>query len=106
MKLQISQLLCLSISILSAGCATHTENRKQVVAVEYVACDNHLLDGTPVDGGRVQCRNQYGTPMVPDGKGGYCLSPLKNYQEVIVTQDSYGNVDWSPKIVGYHPNND
>ncbi len=34
---------------------------------------NHLLNGTPVAAKQVVCRNRWGTPMMPDGKGSYSI---------------------------------
>jgi hypothetical protein len=34
---------------------------------------NHLLSGTKVKASEVVCRNRWGTPMMPDGKGSYSL---------------------------------
>jgi len=101
----MNKLFCLVVALSTVGCA-HVQNQKQVVAVHYVPCDNHLLDGSTVSANSVVCRDKYGTPMIPDGRGGYSKVEPKTYHQVIVTRDSYGNVDWTPKIVGYYPNND
>ncbi len=38
---------------------------------------NHTLRGERVLAAEVVCRNRWGTPMLPDGKGGYSLiSPV------------------------------
>lgn len=43
---------------------------------------NHTLRGERVLAMEVVCRNRWGTPMLPDGKGGYSLiSPIN--QELI-----------------------
>jgi len=34
---------------------------------------NHTLRGERIMANEVVCRNQWGTPMLPDGKGGYSL---------------------------------
>jgi hypothetical protein len=34
---------------------------------------NHLLNGTPVLAKEVVCRDRWGTPMMPDGKGSYSI---------------------------------
>lgn len=34
---------------------------------------NHTLRGEPIPAVQVVCRNRWGTPMLPDGKGGYNL---------------------------------
>jgi len=41
---------------------------------------NHLLNGTPVLAKEVVCRDRWGTPMMPDGKGGYSLIAPPNPQ--------------------------
>lgn len=41
---------------------------------------NHLLNGTPVLAKEVVCRDRWGTPMMPDGKGGYSLTAPPNPQ--------------------------
>ena len=39
---------------------------------------NHLLNGTPVPAKQVVCRDRWGTPMMPDGKGSYSISAPPN----------------------------
>jgi hypothetical protein len=40
---------------------------------------NHTLNGETVRAEQVVCRNRWGTPMLPDGKGGYSLiAPINN----------------------------
>jgi len=34
---------------------------------------NHTLRGELIPSNEVVCRNRWGTPMLPDGKGGYSL---------------------------------
>lgn len=34
---------------------------------------NHTLRGETIPASEVVCRNMWGTPMLPDGKGGYSL---------------------------------
>jgi len=34
---------------------------------------NHTLRGEPILAKEIVCRNMWGTPMLPDGKGGYSL---------------------------------
>jgi hypothetical protein len=34
---------------------------------------NHTLRGERIPANEVVCRNRWGTPMLPDGKGGYSL---------------------------------
>ena len=39
---------------------------------------NHTLSGTPVKAPEVVCRSQWGTPMMPDGKGSYKVTAPPN----------------------------
>ena len=41
--------------------------------VEWPDVENHLLKGDRIPGSQVVCRDRWGTPMLPDGKGGYSL---------------------------------
>lgn len=40
---------------------------------EWPDIDNHTLKGEAIPASEVVCRNRWGTPMLPDGKGGYSL---------------------------------
>ncbi len=40
---------------------------------DWPVIDNHTLRGEAVPSTQVVCRNMWGTPMLPDGKGGYSL---------------------------------
>ncbi len=40
---------------------------------EKVETNNHTLAGEVIPSKQVVCRNRWGTPMLPDGKGGYSL---------------------------------
>jgi hypothetical protein len=47
--------------------------------VEWPDVDNHTLRGEPIAGSKVVCRSRWGTPMLPNGKGGYSLiAPINN----------------------------
>lgn len=39
---------------------------------------NHTLNGTPVKAAEVVCRDRWGTPMMPDGKGSYNIAATPN----------------------------
>lgn len=43
-------------------------------APEQPDLENHLLNGNKVKAKEVVCRSRWGTPMMPDGKGGYSLT--------------------------------
>lgn len=45
-----------------------------LVSPELPDLNNHTLRGTPVPAKVVVCRNAWGTPMMPDGKGSYNLT--------------------------------
>lgn len=45
-----------------------------LVLPELPDLNNHTLSGTPVLAKDVVCRNAWGTPMMPDGKGSYNLT--------------------------------
>ena len=45
-----------------------------LVSPELPDLNNHTLRGTPVPAKDVVCRNVWGTPMMPDGKGSYNLT--------------------------------
>ncbi len=40
---------------------------------EWPDVDNHTLRGEAIPASQVVCRTIWGTPMLPDGKGGYSL---------------------------------
>jgi len=45
--------------------------------VQWPDVDNHTLRGEVIASSMVVCRNRWGTPMLPDGTGGYSLiSPI------------------------------
>ncbi|HEY8901967.1 MAG TPA: hypothetical protein VIM61_16275 [Chthoniobacterales bacterium] len=58
------------ISLLIAGGVSVAAN---VQAVNWPIIDNHTLKGEAIPSNQVVCRNMWGTPMLPDGKGGYSL---------------------------------
>lgn len=51
------------------GAATHSST----VSVTETELYNHTLRGERVLAKEVVCRNMWGTPMLPDGKGGYSI---------------------------------
>ena len=58
--------------------------------------DNHTLAGEKIPSTQVVCRNRWGTPMLPDGKGGYSLiAPIK---PSLIAQSL-----WVPPISGSRP---
>lgn len=44
-----------------------------VTETEFPVIMNHTLLGEQIPADQVVCRNMWGTPMLPDGKGGYSL---------------------------------
>jgi hypothetical protein len=57
---------------------------------------NHTLAGEKIPGDKVVCRDRWGTPMLPDGKGGYSLiAPIK---KSLLEQSL-----WIPPVAGERP---
>jgi hypothetical protein len=57
---------------------------------------NHTLAGEKIPSAQVVCRNQWGTPMLPDGKAGYSvIAPIK---KGLITQSL-----WIPPVSGSRP---
>jgi len=57
---------------------------------------NHTLSGEKIPGDKVVCRDRWGTPMLPDGKGGYSLiAPIK---KSLISQSL-----WVPPVAGERP---
>jgi len=57
---------------------------------------NHTLAGEKIPGDKVVCRDRWGTPMLPDGKGGYSLiAPIK---KSLLEQSL-----WTPPVSGERP---
>lgn len=58
--------------------------------------NNHTLAGEKIPSSKVVCRNQWGTPMLPDGKAGYSLiAPIKTN---LISQSL-----WIPPVSGSRP---
>jgi hypothetical protein len=60
------------ISLIIAG-GISAAAASQTTAVTWPDINNHTLRGEIVPAKDVVCRNRWGTPMLPDGKGGYSL---------------------------------
>ena len=60
------------ISLIIAG-GISAAAASQTTAVNWPDINNHTLRGEIVPAKDVVCRNRWGTPMLPDGKGGYSL---------------------------------
>ena len=57
---------------------------------------NHTLVGEKIPSSQVVCRSRWGTPMPPDGKGGYSLiAPIK---KKLIAQSL-----WIPPVSGTRP---
>jgi hypothetical protein len=58
--------------------------------------NNHTLAGEKIPTTQVVCRNQWGTPMLPDGKAGYSvIAPIK---PKLIAQSL-----WIPPVSGSRP---
>ena len=63
---------------------------------EAPVINNHTLVGEKIPSTKVVCRNQWGTPMLPDGKAGYSLiAPIKTN---LIAQSL-----WIPPVSGSRP---
>jgi hypothetical protein len=63
---------------------------------EAPVINNHTLAGEKIPSTKVVCRNQWGTPMLPDGKAGYSLiAPIKTN---LIAQSL-----WIPPVSGSRP---
>jgi hypothetical protein len=60
------------LSLLLAG-GSFLGGVSQTTQVAQVETYNHTLRGERILSTEVVCRNRWGTPMLPDGKGGYSL---------------------------------
>jgi hypothetical protein len=60
------------ISLIIAG-GISAAAASQTTAFQWPDINNHTLLGEVVPAKDVVCRNRWGTPMLPDGKGGYSL---------------------------------
>jgi hypothetical protein len=60
------------ISLIIAG-GISAAAASQTTEVTWPDMNNHTLRGEIVLAKEVVCRNRWGTPMLPDGKGGYSL---------------------------------
>jgi len=72
-----------------------------VKPVEWPDIDNHTLKGEPVPASKVVCRDRWGTPMLPNGKGGYSLIAAINEDFITESliqppQDTRGMVAYRP----------
>jgi hypothetical protein len=73
----------------------------QTTTVQWPEINNHTLLGQPVPAKDVVCRNRWGTPMLPDGKGGYSLIAPINKDWI---QESLQQPPWAPNgMVAYRP---
>ena len=58
--------------------------------------DNHTLAGDRIPAAQVVTRSHWGTPMLPDGKGGYSL--IAPIDKKLIEQSL-----WIPPVVGTRP---
>lgn len=69
--------------------------------IEWPDIDNHTLRGEPIVASKVVCRTMWGTPMLPNGKGGYSLIAAIN--EDFITE-SLRQPPQNPRgMVAYRP---
>jgi hypothetical protein len=60
------------ISLIIAG-GVYVAATTQTTTTQWIDINNHTLRGETILASQVVCRNRWGTPMLPDGKGGYSL---------------------------------
>ncbi len=86
------------ISLIIAGGVSMAANAKPI---DWPDVNNHTLKGETIPGSQVVCRDMWGTPMLPNGKGGYTLiSPINGdfIKESLIQppQDPRGMVAYRP----------
>lgn len=59
--------------ILAGGAFLGAATQSSHISVTETELYNHTLRGERVLAKEVVCRNMWGTPMLPDGKGGYSI---------------------------------
>ena len=80
-------------AFLIAGGSSFLGNVELPAPVEMM---NHTLAGEKIPSKEVVCRNRWGTPMLPDGKGGYSvIAPIKKH---LIAQSL-----WIPPVSGTLP---
>lgn len=80
-------------AFLIAGGSSFLGNVELPAPVEMM---NHTLAGEQIPSKQVVCRNRWGTPMLPDGKGGYSvIAPIKKH---LIAQSL-----WIPPVSGTRP---
>lgn len=80
-------------AFLIAGGSSFLGNVELPAPVEMM---NHTLGGEKIPSREVVCRNRWGTPMLPDGKGGYSvIAPIKKH---LIAQSL-----WIPPVSGNRP---
>ncbi|MEY2906094.1 MAG: hypothetical protein RLZZ408_565, partial [Verrucomicrobiota bacterium] len=80
-------------AFLIAGGSSFLGNVELPAPVEMM---NHTLAGEKIPSREVVCRNRWGTPMLPDGKGGYSvIAPIKKN---LIAQSL-----WIPPVSGNRP---
>jgi len=80
-------------AFLIAGGSSFLGNVELPAPVEMM---NHTLAGEKIPSKQVVCRNRWGTPMLPDGKGGYSvIAPIKKN---LIAQSL-----WIPPVSGTRP---
>lgn len=80
-------------AFLIAGGSSFMGNVELPAPVEMM---NHTLAGEKIPSREVVCRNRWGTPMLPDGKGGYSvIAPIKKH---LIAQSL-----WIPPVSGTRP---
>lgn len=88
------------ISLIIAG-GISVAAASQTTAVNWPEINNHTLRGDAIPAKDVVCRNRWGTPMLPDGKGSYSLiAPINR----VWIKESLQQPPWAPNgMVAYRP---
>jgi hypothetical protein len=86
------------ISLIIAGGVSMAANAQ---SIQWPDIDNHTLRGEAIAASKVVCRDRWGTPMLPNGKGGYSLIAAINedyIKESLIQppQDTRGMVAYRP----------
>jgi hypothetical protein len=86
------------ISLIIAGGISMAANPK---SVNWPDIDNHTLKGEAIVSSKVVCRTMWGTPMLPDGKGGYSLIAAIN--EDYIKESLIQPPQYTRGMVAYRP---
>lgn len=85
--------LLLLHKLLIAGGSSFLGNVEMLTLTQSM---NHTLKGEQISAAQVVCRDQWGTPMLPNGKGGYSL--IAPINKKLIAQSL-----WIPPVSGKRP---